>query len=314
MKNKIKIKHFKYLFAVLNGFILILLIKYKKYELSKNCEHNFLNRYKFCSKKINTLVNKIKKPSLYIRNLFKQYLLQLPNYTHTHEYSNIIFWCWLQGEIYAPKLTLSCLNSFKKNCKNHEIIIITAKNMLQYIHFPNYILQKYKKKIISKPHFADLLRLELLIKYGGSWADASLLLTKYDSNFFNKDLFFFQIFNKYWIAGSNWFITSEKKSPILKTTRDLLYEYWRKNNHAFNYFIFHMYFKMACDRYIYDYHKIKKYSNQSPHILQSVLFQPFRLKVYNQIILNVSIHKLTTKKKPKKKSGLIYHHIIKQYL
>ena len=311
-KNQIKIKHFKYFFCVLNCFILFLFIKYKNQNILEKDKDNFLN--KLYNNKIKNLVNKIKKPSFYIRKTFRNYLLQLPQYINSHEYSNKIFWCWFQGEMNAPKLALACLNSFKKYCKNHEIIILTKNNIHQYIHFPNYILNKYKNKIISNPHFADLLRIELLIKYGGTWADASVLLTKYDSNFFNKDLFFFQFFNNSWNAGSNWFITSEKKSPILRTTRDLLYEYWRRNNNTFNYFIFHMFFKMACDRYINDYYKIKPYSNQPPHILQWALFQPFELKRYNQILLNVSIHKLTLKRLPKKKSGLIYHHIIQQFL
>jgi hypothetical protein len=41
-------------------------------------------------------------------------------------------------------------------------------------------LEKYQKKIIDNTHFSDLLRLELLIKYGGTWIDASVLVTKYN--------------------------------------------------------------------------------------------------------------------------------------
>ena len=45
---------------------------------------------------------------------------------------------------------------------------------------------------MSPTHFSDLLRLELLIKYGGTWVDASVLITKYTKDYFNKDLFFFK--------------------------------------------------------------------------------------------------------------------------
>ena len=101
--------------------------------------------------------------------------------------------------------------------------------MNKYIHFPFYILEKYKNHNISPTHFSDLLRLELLIKFGGTWIDASIFLSKYNEIFFNNDLFFFQSFKNKNIAGSNWFLTSEKNSPVLKTTRDLLYEFWREN-------------------------------------------------------------------------------------
>ena len=84
---------------------------------------------------------------------------------------------------------------------------------------------------------SDLLRLELLIRYGGTWIDASVLITEYDDSFFYKDLFFFKSREEYWFYGSSWFITAEKRSPILKTTLDLLYEFWKHNYSLYN-FIF----------------------------------------------------------------------------
>ena len=109
------------------------------------------------------------------------------------------------------------------NCKDYNIIIINETNMLNYIKFPNYIIEKYKKKYMSPTHFSDLLRLELLIKYGGTWIDASVLITEYTKDYFSKDLFFFQERRTDGCVGSSWFITSEKGSPILRTTRDLLF-------------------------------------------------------------------------------------------
>ena len=178
----------------------------------------------------------------YLKKIFYYYVQELPNYNHTYIHHRKIFWCWLQGEENAPKLYRACLDSLRKNIKNYEIIIITKENIKKYVKFPPYILEKYKNNQISNTHFSDLLRLELLIKYSGTWIDASVLLTKYDEVFFNGSLFFFQAFNNKNIAGSNWFITSEKNNPILKSTRDLLYEYYRTNNNLYNYFIFHFFF------------------------------------------------------------------------
>ena len=169
----------------------------------------------------------------FIKNTFNKFINQLPYYNHSHKYSNKIFWCWFQGKEDIPKLYQTCLNSIKNNIKGYEIIIISEDNMNLYVHFPSYIIKKFKNNIISKTHLSDLLRLELLIKYGGTWIDASVLITKYNETFFNKDLFFFQDFYNKNIVGSSWFISSEKDSPILKTTLDLLYEYWRKNNILF---------------------------------------------------------------------------------
>ena len=296
------------------GIIVISIIIAKIYFTSKFFKNYRYNRlYRINNINLNYLVFKLKKPANSLKQRFYHFFDELLQYNHTHLYSNKIFWCWLQGKENAPKLSKVCLNSLIINCKKHEIIIITEKNMNQYIHFPPYILQMYKNKYIPKAQFSDLLRLELLVKYGGTWIDSSVLMTKYEKKFFKNDLFFFQIFNKKWIAGSNWFITSEKESPILKSTLDLLYEYWRKYKYLYNYFIFHIFFKMVCDKYQKDYEKIFPYSSDLVHKLQFELYRNFRRKIYKKIVLNIPIHKLTPKHKIKLKNGLTYYHILEEY-
>ena len=148
-------------------------------------------------------------------------------------------------------------------------------------------MEKYEKKYFSDTHFSDLLRLELLIKYGGTWIDASVLITKYEDRFFKKDLFFFNL--------SSWFITSEKDSPVLKTTRDLLYEYWRRENDLCYYFLFHEFFLIAFNRYKEDYFDMPDISNAPEHYLQNYLMKPMNIKEYLNLVKNISVHKLNIK-------------------
>ena len=51
--------------------------------------------------------------------------------------------------------------------------------------------------------------------------------------FYNNDLFFFQERNP-GCVGSNWFITAEKGSPILRSTQYLLYEYWKNRDDLYD--------------------------------------------------------------------------------
>ena len=203
------------------------------------------------------------------------------------------------------------MNSVKKNSNGHNIIIINQTNLNKYVKFPSYILEKYNKNIFSNTHFSDLLRLELLIKYGGTWIDASVLMTKYDETFFNKDLFFFKTFNDKRISGSSWFLTSEKESPVLKTTRDLIYEYWRKENSLCDYFLFHLFFKFGYEKYINDYSKMPDFSNIPPHYLQKNLLNRFNETIYRSIIKSSSVHKLT--KKFSQKNDSFFYYIINSY-
>jgi hypothetical protein len=65
--------------------------------------------------------------------------------------------------------------------------------MADYVSFPDFILKKWKQGVITNTHMTDLLRLELLIKYGGLWLDATVLCTgQAPEYFFSSDLFFFQ--------------------------------------------------------------------------------------------------------------------------
>jgi len=277
-------------------------------------------QYKLKNQKITYNLKGIKNKKKNIRKnpkllfiKYKHFIEELPYYNHSHLISKKIFWCWFQGEKNAPNISKACLNSFFRFCKSHEIIIIRENNINQYVHFPPFIINKLKKKCFTNTHFSDLLRLELLIKYGGTWVDSTVLITKYNDIFFNNDLFFFRVPNSTFSAGSSWFITAEKESPILKTTRDLLYDYWAKNDQIFDYFLFHFFFKMACNKYDKDYKKIPLYLNNPPHKLQFELFQPFKISNYYFILNISSIHKLTRKRITNKTRGLLYHHILEEF-
>lgn len=323
MKRK-KFKILKLIFIIL--FIILwkifLLYEYvskrnikKKSDIIKNFKLDNNNKiYNNNFNNSNKIIKTLRKNYYIFMNEYKTFMLELPFYNHTHLYNKTIFWCWLQGIKNIPYLSRACLFSLIRNCKNYHIIIITEKNMNNYIHFPQYILYKYKKKYISRTHFSDLLRLELLIKYGGTWIDSTVLITKYNKTFFLNDLFFFQNIKSKKFSGSNWFLTSEKKSPILRTTLDLLYEYWRKNNYICHYFLFHFFFfGISSEKYLEDFKKVLKVSNEPVHELQLKLFSNFTKVIYIKIINSISIHKLTHKRKPKSSKGLFYHHILQEY-
>ena len=307
-KKKISFLYFCIKFIIIIFYIIIIFHKKCSETKDKICQkdplHNNIGNSNFQYMQEKALNN--------LRNKYKYFLQNLPIYNHTHQYSNKIFWCWLQGEDNAPKLAKACLKSIKRNLRKKEIIVITENNMNQYVNIPSYIIQKYKNKYISSTHFSDILRLELLVKYGGTWIDSSVLITRYDKLFFNKDLFIFKATEK-WAAGSNWFISAEKGNPILRTTLILLYKYWKENNKLYNYFIFHFFFLMSCEKYNNDYKNIPKVLNIPPHILQSELFNPFVIEKYNKILNCAKIHKLTIKKNTNIEKGLIYHHIIEEF-
>ena len=88
--------------------------------------------------------------------------------------------CWWQGIDNAPAIVKKCVESIQKNVHNHKVTIITEDNYKNYVEFPDWIEEKKKKGIISRTHYSDLLRLELLAKYGGIWLDSTFFCVKSD--------------------------------------------------------------------------------------------------------------------------------------
>ena len=91
-----------------------------------------------------------------------------------HDLSNKVWVCWFQGMDQAPELVKKCFESLQRNLTDREIILITSDNMCNYVQFPDFILDKWKNGKITHTHMTDLLRLELLIKYGGMWVDSTV--------------------------------------------------------------------------------------------------------------------------------------------
>ena len=275
---------------------------YKKGDLKEKVRRKVvLNvNYMFEKNKTNLSQKEIQnnwKCSLYLKKKYGKFLKQIPMYQGTNKFSNKIWWCWLQGEENAPELNKACLNSLREHLKDREIIVITEDNFRDYIDFPEYILEKYRAGIIGKAHFADLMRLQLLIKHGGAWIDSSVYCTDGEMDIFEEPLFVF----KNWKRGeeainlSNWFISSEIGNPILMTTRDLLFEYWRRTNKVINYYFFHLFFTISCEKYPQLWNNVPNFPNLAPHVLQFEMFEPYTEKRLDQIKKQSSFHKLSQK-------------------
>lgn len=233
----------------------------------------------------------------YYTKKYQGFLDNLPTYTDTHQYSNRVWWCWLQGEKEAPDLCKACLKSVRKHLKDREIIIITNENFADYIQLPDYIIKKYQSGAISPTHFSDILRISLLIEHGGTWIDSSVFVTDFDKNLYDKDLFMFKNILKEnsSIISSNWFITAEKNNPILRATQDLLFDYWRHNDSVDRYFIFHIFLTLAAKKYPQSWKKVPTFSNIPPHILQFEITDKYTSERFTQIRSMSSVHKLTQK-------------------
>lgn len=217
--------------------------------------------------------------------------------------SNKVWVCWLQGIENAPLLVQKCFESLNKNLIDKEIIVITDENYTQYVKFPKHIIEKWQDGTITNTHFSDLLRLELLINHGGTWIDATVLCTgsNIPSYILDSDLFFYQILKPgldgHSLMISSWLITSCTNNKVLLVTRELLYEYWKKEKSMKDYFLLHMFMSIVLERYPEEYNKVFKMCNSIPHILLLSLFNKYDESYYSEIKKLSNFHKLNYKRK-----------------
>lgn len=231
--------------------------------------------------------------------------------------NNKIVWiCWWQGEENASPIVQQCISSIRYWLeKDWKITVITKDNYLKYVKFPQFIEDKWGRGIISNTHMSDLLRLELLIRYGGLWLDATTLLTgKLPEYVSQKTLFLLKVMSKEnaRIQYNSWFIFSQKDNPLLKTTLYLLYQYWTKEKKIREYFLWHLMLTLVIEEHPEYVRDIYYVPDELEHILQNIWFEKYDPEYWKLLTSWTSIHKLSNKAElPEDISGTYYEKIVK---
>lgn len=83
--------------------------------------------------------------------------------------------CWWQGEEDMPELIRCCIESIKRNLPQEKAAfrLITLANCMEYVTFTPTVIRKFNEGKITYAHLSDILRAELLYRYGGMWIGAS---------------------------------------------------------------------------------------------------------------------------------------------
>ena len=242
------------------------------------------------------------------------------------EHSNKTWVCWMQGMESAPDLVKVCYKSLLHHLKDREIILLTEENIAQYIILPEDIERKRRDGIIPMAHYTDLLRLELLIKYGGTWIDSTVLCTGFEEfnstsvqEYFDSDLFLFQQLRKgetRFMGISNWFITSCADNWVLKVLRDMLYQYWRDYDCVVHYYIFHLFFGMIMEKFPEVAAKMPKHGNKIPHYLSRRMGDQYDGEWMQELKKRTCFHKLSYRLSDDilGSKGTFYDKVIKQAL
>ena len=83
---------------------------------------------------------------------------------------------WNTGLEQAPEIVRTCYQSVKKYA-GRQVVLLTENNVQNYINMPDYLNEKLKSGVLPLAIYTDLMRVALLEHYGGTWMDATILLT-----------------------------------------------------------------------------------------------------------------------------------------
>lgn len=239
-----------------------------------------------------------------------------------HKRSKMVWFCWLQGLENAPEMVKACYNSLQQHLTDREIKIIDNNNWNSYIELPAYIVRKWKKGWIPPANFSDLLRLVLLIRYGGTWIDSTVLCTGFGTQetqkslkYLDADLFLFQYTppgTTTEISISNWFITAYTNNKVLMLLWDMLMEYWKDYDCMIDYYIFHLFFEMVAKEFPEEIEAMPYGNSMDSLVLLHHWGETFKQKKWDRVTRQVCFHKLAfrTNDKTKKNKENYYNFII----
>lgn len=210
---------------------------------------------------------------------------------------------WKQGLDNAPELVKCCISSIQQYARDYDVVVLDKNNLKDYIKMPEFIHAKHESGIIKEALFSDLLRISLIIQYGGIWCDATCFWSKEIPFVVERSPFFMfsesmMMSNITPIIGSNWFLKGEKDNVILTKTRNCLFNYWKRHSYLPNYFIFHLLLSAIVRR---DqeanrcWKKVPYICNMNAHVVQFHLADRYDEDLYDYYIDNCFVHKLTYK-------------------
>ena len=128
---------------------------------------------------------------------------------------------WWQGFDNAPDLVKQCGASWKKHNPTWQINFLDKENLSKYLELHNIV--DMDRRDISIQHLSDLIRINLLKRYGGVWADAtcfcSVPLDSWLSDYSKSGFFAFSDAGKDRLL-SNWFLVSARNGYLMSKLCD----------------------------------------------------------------------------------------------
>ncbi len=139
-----------------------------------------------------------------------------------------VWFCWFQGLEQAPEVVRVCYKSWVRHNPDWEIVALDEKNAGEYVDRES----GWADERLPVQKRANLLRLALLERYGGVWADATCFCTVSLDNWIHDCLpsgfFAFREDGGKRILA-NWLLAALPENTLIREFRTVHTAYWMEN-------------------------------------------------------------------------------------
>ena len=215
-----------------------------------------------------------------------------------------IWVCWWQGIEEAPDIVKACINSIRKNSKEIDVVVVTDKNVNDYVQFPEWLEKKRKDGIISRTIFSDLLRVSILSKYGGIWLDSTFFCARpCIEDYIKQPLWSIKRpdYGHLSVACGNFanysLACNLDHRFAFAVIRDLLYYYWQHHDMLMDYLLTDYVIVLAQKHYSQIAKAFDAITPNNPRCddLFKVLGEPYDENIWTDLKKDTSLFKLTWK-------------------
>jgi hypothetical protein len=145
-------------------------------------------------------------------------------------FPKIIWMLWLQGFAAAPVLVTKCVTSWRRHNPGWQIILLDENTVREYVEVDDIIGDN--RDIITMQARANVIRINLLARFGGVWADATCFccqpLDEWLGDCMVSGFFAFERPGRDRLM-SNWFMASTTNCHLTQALCRAVNEYWSKN-------------------------------------------------------------------------------------
>lgn len=218
--------------------------------------------------------------------------------------SKIPVWVlWLQGMEQAPELVKMCVGSLERSLPSDtaQLRVITVENLADYIILPNRIIEKFQKGAISAEHLSDIIRMELLYRYGGMWIDAAYYVANsIPSEFFGREFFTLRVSKperRADISVGRWavdLLLVKPKNILTAFVLESFYEYWKIQDRMLDYYLIDYVIAAAYNNLLQVKEMVDGCEFSNPHVfaLKELLNDKYSSEVYKEITGDTDFFKL----------------------